>query len=130
MSDYDKTTLERRDIQITDDIKVEEIRVVADNDHELDWFYAEWFHFIQTLKGYKEVLDKMKGEPHEYVTCRECGKKFKTIEHSHLMQKHDMTIKEYEKKYPKAKRISTQTLLKLNGRDEEFWSRVRDIVCR
>ncbi len=61
-------------------------------------------------------------EPHDYVVCRECGQKFKSIEHSHLVHKHNMTIEEYENKYPNAKRVCTDTLIKL-GRTEQAMRR-------
>lgn len=61
-------------------------------------------------------------EPHDFVICRECGQKFKSIEHSHLVHKHNMTIEEYESKYPEAERVCTETLYKL-GRIEEARSR-------
>lgn len=70
----------------------------------------------------------MEGEPHEYVVCRECGQEFKSIEWSHLKHKHDMTIEEYEEKYPEAERICTETLLKMQGKDELLWRRVRSII--
>jgi len=64
------------------------------------------------------------GEPHEYVTCRVCGKRFKTIEASHLAWKHGMTIEDYETMYPDAERVSTRTLVKL-GRMKEYNERMK-----
>lgn len=67
-----------------------------------------------------ELFDKLHlcGEPHTHVTCRECGKRYKTIEHSHLKHKHGMSINEYEYKYPDVERICTRTLIKLGRFDD------------
>lgn len=69
---------------------------------------------------------KLEGEPHDFVRCRECGNKYKTIEHSHL-KTHDMSIEDYEEKYPDAERVSTETLAKLlPQRFDQFKERIHD----
>lgn len=67
------------------------------------------------------------GEPHEYVRCQECGQIFKVVEHSHLVARHNMTIEEYERKYPNHPRVSTITLLRL-GRRREVSERLEELV--
>lgn len=71
--------------------------------------------------------DIISREPIDYVVCRECGKTYKTIEWSHLKHKHDMTIEEYEEKYPDAPRICIKTLRKLNGKEDELWQRIKEL---
>lgn len=70
-----------------------------------------------------DIGDLLSGYPHDYVVCRECGKKFKTIEWSHLHHKHNMDIDEYERKYPNSPRVCTKTLLRL-GRFKEVKDRI------
>lgn len=66
-------------------------------------------------------------EPHAFVKCRICGKKFKTIEHSHL-KTHGYTIQEYESEFPNAPRISTKTLFKLFGHTELKEKRMKNLI--
>lgn len=58
------------------------------------------------------------GEPHTYVTCQLCKRHFRCVEHSHLVARHNMTITQYEWRFPHAPRICTRTLLALGRIDE------------
>lgn len=58
------------------------------------------------------------GIPYDYVICMECGKRMKSVEYSHLIHKHGMTIEEYERKWYKSPRVCINTLLRL-GRIRE-----------
>jgi len=56
--------------------------------------------------------------PYKYVRCKICGKLMKSVEFSHLWNKHGITIEEYEAMFPRSPRISIETLKKL-GRHKE-----------
>jgi hypothetical protein len=52
-------------------------------------------------------LNKFLSKSKNYVTCKLCGKKMKSITNTHLISKHDITISEYKLKYPNDKIVST-----------------------
>ena len=56
--------------------------------------------------------------PYKYVRCKLCGQLFKSVEYSHLIHKHGITIEEYERMFPNSPRVSIETLRKL-GRHAE-----------
>jgi len=56
--------------------------------------------------------------PFDEVKCMICGKRMKSVEYSHLIHKHGITIEEYERMFPNSPRVCINTLIKL-GRYRE-----------
>jgi hypothetical protein len=52
-------------------------------------------------------LNKFLSKSKNYVICKLCGKKMKSVTNTHLISKHDITISEYKLKFPNDKIIST-----------------------
>ena len=64
---------------------------------------------IEEAKNLLNELSSIEnGEGIDYVTCRICGLKGKSIG-VHISRKHNLTAKEYKKIYPGAEVISLQT---------------------
>jgi hypothetical protein len=55
----------------------------------------------------KTELSKFLSKTKNYVICKICGKKMKSISNTHLKNKHNITILEYKLKYPNEKIVST-----------------------
>lgn len=55
----------------------------------------------------KTELSKFLSNNKNYVTCKICGKKMKSISNTHLKNKHNITILEYKLNYPNEKIVST-----------------------
>ena len=72
----------------------------------------------------KEDLTVPDGYPHDFVICMECSQRMRTVEHSHLLNKHNMTLQEYKRKWAAYPRICTETLVFL-GRKKDADAQLR-----
>jgi len=62
----------------------------------------------ETIKD-TNYIETMNEENDEFIVCRICNKKFKTITNSHLKKIHNIDIKEYKEKYPGVSLTSKKT---------------------
>ena len=66
-------------------------------------------NYVKNMKLFK-FLSKNKN----YVICKICGKKMKSITNTHLKEKHNITTLEYKLKYPNERIVSNSTSEKLS----------------
>lgn len=62
-----------------------------------------------TARKYLRKFDLLHKGSCGKVTCKICGEKFGQITHTHLKKAHNMTVEEYEGKFPNAPMVSGET---------------------
>lgn len=75
----------------------------------LDNYLSKFTEDIVYHSNYTKKVEstKLLSKNKNYVICRICGEKMKSISNTHLKNKHNMTTLEYKLKYPNEKIVST-----------------------